>query len=122
MNEDATIGETTTFNDKSENVKLLSKEIINETANFYNIITDKHINMFANGLLTSCRLNNFYPIVDMKFIKDERTLRTIEEYDNISEEVFDGLRLSEQNISIEDLKKYIHTRSIGELSYESNIS
>lgn len=62
---------------------------------FYNIITYKHINIFANGILTSNSLNNIYPINNMKFIKDNRELRSIEEFD-VSDYVFEGLRLAEQ--------------------------
>lgn len=122
MNEDSTVGETTTYNEKNENVTFISKEIVTKMANFYNIITDKHINMFANGLLTSCRLNNFYPIADMKFVKNEKTLRTIEQYKDISEGVFNGLRLAEQNISIEDINKYVSVRRIGKFNHECIIS
>jgi len=122
MNEDSLVGETTTFNDREENVTIISREKIKEKANFYNIISNCHINLFANGLITSCRLNNIYPISEMKFIKDNRKLRTIEDYGNISEEVFDGLKLAEQNIPIEELKNYIRSRKIGDFSYESNIS
>jgi hypothetical protein len=68
--------------------------------------------MFANGILTSCRLNNIYPIADMKFIKHKKELKKIEEFENISDIVFDGLRLAEQDFSVEDLKKYISTRNI----------
>jgi hypothetical protein len=43
---------------------------LNETSvDYYNVITDYHINLFANGILTSCRLNNIYPIKNMKFVK-----------------------------------------------------
>lgn len=112
MNDDAVINETITFKENGENITLISKEIVKETAKFYNIITDKHLNMFANGILTSCRLNNIYPIADMKFIKHEKELKKIEEFENISDIVFDGLRLAEQDFSVEDLKKYISTRNI----------
>ena len=122
MIDDAPVRKTTTFNEKSENVILLSKEIIEKKANFYNIITDSHINMFANGLLTSCRLNNFYPIRNMKFVKDDRKLRTIDEYENVSEWVFNGLRLADQNMPIEDLNKYIRQRKIEEVYHEYTIS
>ena len=43
---------------------------INESCKFYNIITENHINLFANDILTSCKYNNALPIVNMKFVKD----------------------------------------------------
>jgi len=111
MTEDTIIG-THTFNDKGEQTELISKEIVNEEAHFYNIITDKQINMFANGILTSCRLNNLYPISDMKFVKDNRELRTKDDYGIISNDTFNGIRLAEQNMSIDDLKIYMTQRNM----------
>ena len=49
-----------------------SCEEIHEDVEFYNIITDYHMNLFANNVLTSTSLNNLYPIRDMMFIKDDR--------------------------------------------------
>ena len=43
---------------------------INESCKFYNIITENHINLFANDMLTSCKYNNAMPIVNMRFVKD----------------------------------------------------
>jgi hypothetical protein len=40
---------------------------VNETVDYYNVITDKHYNLFANGVLTSCRLSNRYAIEGMKY-------------------------------------------------------
>lgn len=64
----------TTYTETGES-KVLSCELIQEEVEFYNIITDYHINLFANGVLTSCRYNNLYPIQDMKFVKDDRLNR-----------------------------------------------
>jgi hypothetical protein len=55
--------------------KVLSCDIIEKEVEFYNIITDYHMNLFANGILTSCRYNNLYPIQNMKFVKDDRMNR-----------------------------------------------
>lgn len=44
---------------------------INEACKFYNIITENHINLFANDMLTSCKYNNAMPIVNMRFVKDD---------------------------------------------------
>ena len=49
-------------------VTVLSCEKVRETVNYYNIITDTHYNLFAEGVLTSCRLSNKYKIEDMKYV------------------------------------------------------
>ena len=55
--------------------KVISVENIKEIVEYYNIITDFHMNLFANSILTSCRYNNLYLIQDMKFVKDDRLNR-----------------------------------------------
>lgn len=59
---------TTTFADDGTNPTIVSEEIIEKPVKYYNIITDKHFNIFANGILTSCRLSNKYRIEDMKYV------------------------------------------------------
>ena len=59
---------TTTFADDGTNPTIVSEEIIEKPVKYYNIITDKHYNIFANGILTSCRLSNKYHIEEMKYI------------------------------------------------------
>lgn len=78
------IGTITFAEDKSEPV-LVRQELVNKTVDYYNIITDKHFNIFANGILTSCRLSNAYYIKDMKYVGEELINdREIEKYfDNI---------------------------------------
>ena len=95
MSDETPIG-TTTFTDEGTEAKLISKEVVEEQVTYYNIITDYHMNLFANGILTSCRLSNLYPIKDMKYIKDNRELLTNEDYPNMPEEYFKGLRMAEQ--------------------------
>ena len=85
----------------------MSCERIEEPCEYYNIITEKHFNLFANRILTSCSLNNLYPIKDMKYVKDNRALRNISDYDNIPQKWFDGLRLAENNTDIDKLNKYV---------------
>ena len=94
MTDDTPIG-TTTLNSNGELVKLVSKETIEEKCENCNIITDRHINLFANGILTSWGLNNIYPIEDLKFVKDDRQLKNREDYKEIDDKWFDGLRISE---------------------------
>ena len=94
--------------------KVISVENIKETVEYYNIITDFHMNLFANSILTSCRYNNLYPIRDMKFVKDDRLNRApkwrlYEQFRDYREldRYIDGLRLYEQlDIPLEDTIKY----------------
>lgn len=74
------IGTITFAEDKSEPM-LVRQELVNETVDYYNIITDKHFNIFANGILTSCRCSNLYKIENMKYA-GERTMpdKEVEEY------------------------------------------
>ncbi|MEG1609327.1 MAG: Hint domain-containing protein, partial [Clostridia bacterium] len=106
---------TTTFNASGQEITLVSKEVISENVEYYNIITDRHINCFTNTILTSCRLNNIYPIEDMKFIKDNRKIRLITEFPTVEERYYSGLRLGEQfeetsttgNVENMSLVKYV---------------
>ena len=78
--------------------KLLSCEIITDIVEFYNIITNYHMNCYANNILTSTTLNNIYPIQNMQFIKDSRQIIPKDKFNIISQQYYDGLRLGEQNI------------------------
>jgi hypothetical protein len=106
MTDETPVG-TISFSENGKEIKLVSKEYIYEDVEFYNIITKFHINLFAEGVLTSCRYNNIYPISDMKFIKEERELSTKDKF-NISEEYFYGLRIAEQEFSPEEVEKYVN--------------
>jgi len=112
-NEHTPIG-TKTFNDKGDLVTIVGKEE-GEFAEIYNVVTNRHLNIFAEGMLTSRRLNNIYPISDMKFVKEERTITPIEEFKGITEEYYNGLRLGEQPIV--KVSEGFLTKSPGELAY-----
>ncbi len=99
MSDETPIG-TTTFNAKGEYVTLVEKKVVEEDVVFYNIITDYHMNLFADNILTSCRLNNIYPIQDMKFVKDNRALVSYDVYASLDKKWYDGLRLAEQPLDI----------------------
>jgi len=102
---------TVTFNERGEEVVLISKEIIYDIpTRFYNVWTQYHLNLFANGILTSNRFNNTYPIVDMKFVKDDRKLIDIGKFDGIDEKYITGLRLQEQTYDVEYMKNYVINR------------
>lgn len=91
---------------------------INESCKFYNIITENHINLFANDMLTSCKYNNAVPIVNMKFVKDDVEIDSMKlrklmlaglKGDDIK--WYNVLKLQYNNDkSIEDTIKYIEER------------
>ena len=87
---------TRTFNSKGEVVTITKLTNREEQVEFANLITYYHFNCFANGILTSCRLNNLYEIKDMKYVKDNRTLASRKDYLGVPDEYYYGLRLSEQ--------------------------
>jgi len=103
---------TTTFNDKGEEVTLISKEKILEPVRYYNVLTRYHFNLFANGILTSNTFNNIYPIKDRKFVKDDRQLRPLSDFEDIDQQYIDGLRLREQVMDLDYMKRYIRNRFI----------
>lgn len=117
MTDDTPLG-TTTFTASGEEAKLISREIVEGEIRYTNIITEYHMNIFTNDILTSCRLNNIYPIKNMKFVKDNRELRDSKEFKNIPEKWFKGIRVSEQPQDInrnnarkwKDLETYINDR------------
>jgi hypothetical protein len=108
LNSDETPIHTTTFNQQQEEIELVGSETIKDKIGFYNIITNSHINLFANGILTSSKLNNLYPINDMKFVKDQRSMRSRNEFD-VSDDLFYGLRLNEQPKGYPKLKEKMAT-------------
>ena len=56
-----------TLKENGDLVKVVSCEKIFETVNFYNIASNKHINIYAEGVLTSNRLSNRFEIKDNKY-------------------------------------------------------
>jgi hypothetical protein len=93
--QDTPIG-THTFNDKGEIVTLISREPNKGLTQIYHIVTFGHLNMFCNTLLTSVRLNNLYPIKDMKFVKDNREIIPFDKFEGLTKDYYDGFRLGEQ--------------------------
>ncbi len=99
MTDDTPIG-TTTFNSKGEEITLIEKKVVYENIDYCNVITDYHINLFTNDILTSCRFNNIYEIENMKFKKVKKSLNDDKELIGISKKWIDGLRLKEQDLDI----------------------
>ena len=62
---------TTTFAQDETFPTVISQEVVEKEVKFYNVITDLHYNLFANGILTSCRLSNKYRIENMRYIGEK---------------------------------------------------
>lgn len=62
---------TTTFAQDETFPTVVSQEVVEKEVKFYNVITDKHYNLFANGILTSCKLSNKYRIENMKYVGEK---------------------------------------------------
>lgn len=83
-------------------IDLLKVNTIKKTVKYYNIITDYHMNFYANGILTSCRYNNLYPIKNMKFVKNVDVIGENKEFDSLLTlsllplKYINGMRLKEQ--------------------------
>ncbi len=80
-------------------------EQIEKPTTSYNILTAYHFNCFANGILTSKRYSNMlYPITDeMKYDKTVKHANACkrEQFDFLTDEEFEKLRLSEMEYSDE---------------------
>lgn len=85
-------------------------QYVEEEIEYYNVMTSGKINCFANGILTSDRYGNMYPIdSNMKYVKDGREIRPYSDYEavGISRYWYDNLRLGEVPETIEQTKRYI---------------
>ena len=96
----------------SENgiVTVTNKEYIEEEIEYYNLITTKHINCFAEGILTSDRYGNMYQHDEnMMNIQDGRSVRPYSEFEvvGIKKYWYDTLNLSNVTDTIESVKDYI---------------
>ena len=76
---------------------------------YHNIITDGHLNLYANGVLTSCRLNNYRSCrrTDMRFDTPNVHHHAEKDFNGIPERYVRGLHLCNQPGSVEELKKYV---------------
>ena len=76
---------------------------------YYNIITADHLNLFANGILTSCRLNNYrgFNAAQMTWASKAVKHHSRSAFDGIPNEWIDGLHLCEQPIAAGELAKYV---------------
>lgn len=62
---------THTFAQDGSKTTLIEQHIVTKPVRFYNVGTQKHINIFTNGILTSARLSNKYAIKDMKYVGEQ---------------------------------------------------
>nr|DAN18485.1 MAG TPA: Hint [Bacteriophage sp.] len=107
MESDTEIGDIT-VNEKLERVRLVSKEVVYEPIEYYNVVTDWHINLFSNTVLTSNNFNNIYPIADMKFDKSGGVVeRNMKEFDQPVKDYFYGMRINECRFDAYYVNKYI---------------
>lgn len=91
-------------------VTVADKQYIEEEVEYYNVITTGKINCFAEGILTSDRYGNMYPIDEtMKYVKTGRTIRPYSDYEavGISRYWYDNLRLGEVPETVEETKRYV---------------
>ena len=69
---------TITFAEDCTKPTLVKQELIHEEVEFYNVITETHFNLFANGILTSCKNSNKYYIENMKYVTDKELMTDAE--------------------------------------------
>lgn len=77
---------------------------------YYNVITERHLNLFANGILTSCSLSNgLGDIRGAMFVAGSVAERhAADEFAGIPRRFVEGLRLREQRGDAETLKAYVN--------------
>ena len=86
-----------TINCDGEEVEILSIKKIKAPTLFTSVITDYHMNLYVNGILTGIKLSNMYEIKNMKFVKNEVVNNNKNDFCDMKDEMFNGLRLSEAN-------------------------
>lgn len=99
-----TLGQKT-FTENKTTTQLISCELVKEPCTYYNIISDYHMNIFANSILSSCGYNNMYPVQNMQFVKDNREQVSKETYKTVSDRFYYGLRLAEQDLAKRNVLK-----------------
>ena len=104
---DELVGQTVLRHD-GKIAKCVSSSLVKEEVDMYNLMTDKHINCFANGVLAGCSLcKNLYKIENLKFVKEQKNLRKYEEFEGkVPQWWFNAARYAESSSSHETLVKY----------------
>lgn len=117
------------FDENGKEIKLINKEEITKDIEFYSLMSNYNINIFAEGILTSSRLNNMYEIKDMKFQKPlDKLIEPINPLNdllkgfNLDEKYIEGFRIREQTIDWVELIKFLNERHLLSYSYGNNYS
>ena len=105
------------YNSQGMVVELISWKKIEEEVDSYNIITNYHMNLFANGILTSCVFSNIYPVENMKYVVDDNDRISVDDLDGILDKYIKGLRLDEVPVTFRGdketttsyIKQYVDT-------------
>lgn len=84
---------TKTIKEDGSVVTIVSKEVIRDPVSNYNIKTKNHINLYANGILTSSRYNNALRIKDMKFQQPRISRGTTELFSGVPPVFYTHLNL-----------------------------
>ena len=90
-------------------VKLVKSELIEAAVKSYNITTAGHMNLYANGVLTSCSLNNYreFDASGLRFKQGVRHFHTRDDFAGIPDAYIHGLHLLEQQADVESLRRYV---------------
>jgi Hom_end-associated Hint. len=90
-------------------VTVTDKEYVKEEVEYYNLMTTRTINCFANGILASNRQSNIYPVVNMVYDKTGRTIRPYSEFEEqgIRRYWYDNIRLGESQETVSKLAEYV---------------
>ena len=105
------VGHRVALADGSEDV-LAETVRVEEPCRYYNLITERHINLYAADILTGCSLENgLYPVRNMRFVKDNRPIRPYVEFkDEVPREWYEGCRYGESLLKHSYLADYWRNR------------
>ena len=92
------LGSEHTFKQDGSAPTVISCEpMTDKTVRYFNMMTEHNIGFFANGILVGNRFSNMYPIEDMKFVKYDKSINNREDYPEVPDNIFYGLRIAEQS-------------------------
>lgn len=102
----------TVLNSDGGTARCVSSTLVEGEVDMYNLLTEKHVDCFANGVLAGCSLcKNLYGIEGLRFVKKPKKLRG---YDEFEGEVplwwFNAARYAESSSPRETLVKYYKDR------------
>ena len=113
---------TSTFKVDGTTPSLTSRRIVQGDVEFYNVVTAYHMNIFANGILTSLRWNNVRKTENMRFVGeavDKTDFSTVLENAGLPSNFVSGLRLGEHvDKSVFEIVQYVE-RMVALMSYSA---